>query len=139
MSNPATSSSDPKVPQIRIPESANTVTVRVIDTTLRIHMPVGTMFEPQIKGHTKLASPSFSFLIEHEKSNRKLLYDLGVQKNWEEQAPEIVDQIKREGCEIEVEKDVAGILTEHGMPLGDIEAIIWRSVGWICLCNSIWF
>lgn len=126
MSNPATSGNDPKVPQIHIPESPYTVTVRVIDTTLRIHMPVGTMFEPQIKGHTKLASPSFSFLIEHEKSNRKLLYDLGVQKNWEEQAPEIVDQIKSEGCEIEVEKDVAEILTEHGMPLGDVEAIIWR-------------
>lgn len=126
MSKPVTSSEPASSPQIQIPASTQTVTVRVIDTTLRIHMPVGTMFDPLIKGHTKLASPSFSFLIEHEKSGRKILYDLGVQKNWEDQAPEIVDQIKSEGCQIEVEKDVAEILTDHGMPLKEVEAIIWR-------------
>lgn len=113
-------------PQIQIPSSTYTVTVRVIDTTLRIHMPVGTMFDPLIKGHTKLASPCFSFLIEHEKSGRKLLYDLGVLKNWKDQPPEVADQIEGDGCEIEVEKDVAEILTEHGgTPLEEVEAIIW--------------
>ena len=112
------------VPELHIPASSNTVRVSVIDTTLRMHMPTGDMFEPKIKGHTALVSPSFSFLIENEKMGRKVLYDLGVQKNWEEQAPIIIDQL--EGwIEINVEKDVADILGEHNVPLTGIEAIIW--------------
>ena len=89
-----------------------------------MHMPTGDMFEPKIKGHTTLVSPSFSFLIENEKTGRKVLYDLGVQKNWEEQAPVIIDQLKG-WIEIKVEKDVADILGEHNVPLTGIEAIIW--------------
>lgn len=57
-------------------------------------MPVGTMFDPPIKGHDMLTSPSYYFLIEHEHLRRKVLHDLGVQREWEEQAPSVVDMIK---------------------------------------------
>ena len=115
-----------RVPPLEVPSSSNTVTLRVIDTTLRIHMPVGTMFDPPIKGHDTLASPSYSFLVENERLGRKVLFDLGVQREWEEQAPSVVEMIKEEGWDIRVEKDVAQILEEHGVSLASIEAIIWR-------------
>lgn len=88
------------------------------------------MFEPTIKGHTRLASPIYSFLIENERLGRKVLFDLGVQKNWEEQAPDVVEYIKSSNWEIEIEKDVAEILGEHEMPLGAVEAIIWSHHHW---------
>lgn len=119
-------SSSPLVPKIEIPPASNTVTVRVIDTTTCIYMPVGNMFEPAIKGHTRLASPSYSFLIENESLGIKLLFDLGTQKKWREQAPAVVKMIDESGWDVRVEKDVADILQEHGVPLAAIKAIIWR-------------
>jgi hypothetical protein len=116
-----------QIPEIEIPASSNTVNVRVIDTTTRLHMPVGTMLDPLIKGHTTLASPSFSFLIEHEHLGRKILFDMGVQKEWEDQAPSTVEMIKEYDWDVQVEKDVAQILGEHGIPLVAVNAIIWRS------------
>lgn len=89
-------------------------------------MPVGTMFEPTIKGHTKLTSPSYSFLVENERLGAKVLFDLGTQKKWEELAPAVVSMIKESGWDVEVEKDVADILREHGVSLAAINAIIWR-------------
>lgn len=89
-------------------------------------MPVGTMFDPPIKGHDKLASPSYSLLVENERLGRKVLFDLGVQKDWEAQAPSTVEMIRDEGWDVRVEKDVNEILEEGGVSGGDIEAIIWR-------------
>ncbi|KFZ23479.1 hypothetical protein V502_02036 [Pseudogymnoascus sp. VKM F-4520 (FW-2644)] len=117
-----------QIPPIEIPASSNIVTVRVIDTTTRLHMHVGTMFDPLIKGHTTLASPSYSFLIENERLERKVLYDLGTQRKWQEQAPCVVDVIKTYGWDVRVEKDVADILEEHRVSLSAIEAIMWGSL-----------
>jgi hypothetical protein len=126
MPNPSVLAKAAQIPKVEIPASSDIVTIRVIDTTTRLHMPVGTMFDPTIKGHTKLASPSYSFLIEHERLGSKILFDLGVQKRWQEQAPVVVDMIREFKWDILVEKDVAEILVEHGIPLTDINAIVWR-------------
>lgn len=55
-----------------------------------------------------------------------MLFDLGVQKDWEAQAPSTVEMIRDEGWDVRVEKDVNEILEEGGVSGGDIEAIIWR-------------
>lgn len=113
-------------PHVEFPSSSNTVIVRVIDTTTRIYMPIDNMFEPAIKGHTRLSSPSYSFLVESESLGRKVVFDLGTQKEWREQAPSVVSMIDENGWDVRVEKDVAGILQEHGVSLDSVEAIIWR-------------
>jgi hypothetical protein len=114
-------------PVFNIPLSSKdeAVTVRVIDTTLRINMEIGEMLQPKFPGHTHLCSPSYSFLVEHS-SGRKVLFDLGVQKDWENQAPDVVEMIKECGWTVEVEKDVAQILKENDVKLDGVEAIIWR-------------
>lgn len=82
-------------------------------------------FEPDIPGNTHLTCPAYSFLITHRSTNRKLLFDLGVPKDWTNLAPSVVELIHKIARELKVEKNVADILTEHGIPLKDIEAIIW--------------
>jgi hypothetical protein len=40
-----------------------------------------------IPGHDILDIPCYSFLIEHKKSGKKILYDLGLMKEWKEKQP----------------------------------------------------
>lgn len=113
-------------PPFSVPTSSSTVTVRVIDTTTTIILGIGTMMKPNIPGHTHLVCPSYSFLIENPSSGRKVLFDLGVQKEWEKQAPVVVDMIRKYGWTVSVEKDVAEILEDGGVRRDEVEGIIWR-------------
>ena len=127
MTDPALSAEVAETPTLEIPVSSDTVNVYVIDTTTRIHMPVGTMFEPVIKGHTKLASPSYAFLIEHERLEKRILFDLGTPKDWRMQAP-LENMLEEYGWDLRVEKNVAEILEEYGVLPSTVNAIVWRSV-----------
>lgn len=83
---------------------------------------------PPVPGlETFKSSPSLSFFIEH-KSGRKLVFDLGIRKDYENYAPSIVKYLPTTNYNIEVVRNVADILKENGVPLDEIEAVIWRSV-----------
>ena len=122
-------SNDPHFSPPTIPASDSTVNVHIIDTTSRIqNLPLSVFIEPPIKGHDNIDCPAFSFLIENSSNGRKVLFDLGVRKDWKNLSPRIADRIRGGGWLISVEKDVAEILQESGVKLSDIEAIVWRSV-----------
>ncbi|KAL8851240.1 MAG: hypothetical protein Q9221_003871 [Calogaya cf. arnoldii] len=111
-----------------IPGSTSTVSISIINTTSRIRgIPTSTFMEPPIKGHDTLDCPAYSFLIEHKPLNQKLLFDLGVRKDWENLAPKISTTIKEKGWSVTVEKGVNEILKDNGVEPGSINAIIWRS------------
>ncbi|KAL9136993.1 MAG: hypothetical protein Q9175_001798 [Cornicularia normoerica] len=68
---------------------------------------------------------AFAFLIEH--NGQKILFDLGVRKDWEVNSPpSLTDPMKLGGWKFEVEKNVSGVLQDNGTNLGSIDAIIWR-------------
>ncbi|KAK3935555.1 metallo-beta-lactamase superfamily protein [Diplogelasinospora grovesii] len=112
-----------KISSFQVPPGSCSVGVRVIDTTSAITVPLD-MVTPVIKGHEILQCPSFAFLIEHP-SGRKLLFDLGVRKDWENLPPVVVNHIKQDGWKLSVRQGVHEILDEHGVAAKDIEAIIW--------------
>ncbi|KAH8807140.1 beta-lactamase-like protein [Xylogone sp. PMI_703] len=111
-------------PPHNIPASTSTVVVKIIDSTTWIECPIRGLFGPHIPGHDKISCPSYSFLIEHA-SGRRLLFDLGMRKDWENLAPKIVDTIKEHGWNVKASKNVSEILTEGGVSLSSIEAIVW--------------
>lgn len=120
----------PQPPDLKIPQSTTTVSVRIIDTTTKIDgIPLEPFVSPQIKGFTQLECCAFSFLIEHA-SGRKLLFDLGVRKDWENMAPRVVKRIKDGGWTVSVDKGVRQILEEHGVNAGEIEGIVWSHWHW---------
>ncbi|KAL4865914.1 hypothetical protein BDV12DRAFT_187824 [Aspergillus spectabilis] len=85
---------------------------------------------PQVPGLDTFArNPAFSFLLEH-KSGRKLVFDLGIRKDYHNYAPKIADYIPTTGYNIEVTQNVADILETHGVPTKDIEAVIWSHWHW---------
>ncbi|KAF7554883.1 hypothetical protein G7Z17_g2605 [Cylindrodendrum hubeiense] len=111
-------------PTLEVPASSSTVQVRVIDTTSHIRGPMNTALDSPVKGHEYLDCPSFSFLVEHQ-YGRKVLFDLGLRKDWENLAPIVVSHLKKDGWELSAQKGVHEVLEDHGVDRGRIEAIIW--------------
>lgn len=70
-------------------------------------------------------SPSLSFLIEHI-TGRRLVWDLGIRKDWNNYAPVIANYIPTRNYTIEVTKNVIEILEEDNINGDSIEAVIWR-------------
>ncbi|KAI9820183.1 MAG: hypothetical protein M1827_005805 [Pycnora praestabilis] len=102
------------LPQLNIPRGDCTVLVKIIDSTSHISgLPLTSFLQPAIKGHEFLSCPAFSFLVAHP-SGRKVVFDLGVRKDWNHSAPRIVNRIKDGGWSVKVEKNVGEILEEHG-------------------------
>lgn len=69
--------------------------------------------------------PAWSFLIEHP-SGQKILYDLGVPRDWHTFAPVVADRLSKSGWKIEVEEEVIDILEKGGIAISEISSIIWR-------------
>lgn len=117
-------------PDLEIPESKNTVTVSIIDTTASITIPASMFMEPNIKGNEMLTACCFSFKIEHNNPNKKskydtLLFDLGVRKDLENSPKPLVDQFAAMGAEIPIMKNVVDILEENGDDPKKVGGIIW--------------
>ena len=72
-----------------IPLSASTVKLSIIDTTTRISgMLTETFFRNPVPGHDVTNdAPSWAFLVEHEASQTKLLFDVGTRTDWRESLP----------------------------------------------------
>lgn len=114
-------------PQFHIPESTSTVDVHIINSTSRVRgIPTTLMMEPHIDNFDILDCPAFSFLIEHPKTHQKVLFDLGIRKDWENLSARIVKRLKDGGWQVEVEKGVADILKDHQVDPKSINAVIWR-------------
>lgn len=117
-------------PDLHIPSSSTTVSVRIINTTARItNIPFDYFTTPHIKGLDTLSCPAYSFLIEHP-SSRKLLFDLGVRRDHENLPPVIANRMREEKWGCETQKDVREILEENGVCPDDIEGIIWSHFHW---------
>ncbi|KAL2832584.1 beta-lactamase-like protein [Aspergillus cavernicola] len=85
---------------------------------------------PQVPGlETFARNPAFSFLLEHS-SGRKLVFDLGIRKDYHNYAPKIANYIPTTGYNIEVTKNVADILEDSGIETKGIEAVIWSHWHW---------
>ena len=109
-----------------IPQSDATVTVRIIGTGSRASISASEFFEPTIPGHEVLAnSPAYPFLIEHG-SGRKVIFDLGIRKDWRNFSPALLKMFKPAGVEVHGDKDVVDVLEEGGVKKEDINAMIWR-------------
>lgn len=114
------------LPLLMITPQSLTYVLAVIDTTSWISgLPTNVFFEPPIRGYDELSVPSYSFLIEHP-SGRKLLFDLGVRKDWENLSPATAGLVARFGpAKLEAKKGVREQLEEHGVHGSSIEGIIW--------------
>lgn len=116
---------EPKMaPSIEIP-AGNSVNVSIIDCTVSLRAPLALFMGPVIPGLEVMSAPCLSFLIEHS-GGRKLLFDLGLRKDWQNLPPAVLGLVQPP-WKLEVQKNVAEILQENGVDVagGAIDGIIW--------------
>lgn len=82
---------------------------------------------PPIHGHTQMTVPAYSFLVEQVSSGRKVVFDLGLRKDWQAHPPAVQSIISGPEWAFDVSKNVDEILQENGVDVkgGAIEAIFW--------------
>jgi hypothetical protein len=117
-------------PQFKIPSGKPISSIRLINPVNFGPAVLKGLMGPPIPGVTTLGpdsdrAPSLSFFIEHC-SGRRLVWDLGIRKDWQGYAPVIANYIPTRNYTVEVTKNVIDILEERGIKGESIEAVIWR-------------
>lgn len=109
-----------------LPTGSETVTVKLINPVNFGPAILKRFMAPDVPGLDKFKnSPSFSFLLEHP-SGRKLVFDLGIRKDYQNHSPKITEYLPTTGYTIDIKGGVSDILETSGVSLSEIEAVIWR-------------
>lgn len=111
---------------LNVPPGAS-AKVEIIDGTARVTGPTGIFMTPPIHGHTHMTVPAYSFLVEQTSSGRKILFDLGLRKDWQSHPPAVQAIISGPDWSFEISKNVDEVLQENGVDVkgGAIEAVFW--------------
>lgn len=120
---------------VNIPDGQSTVRVKVIDNGARIRGSLSLFLEPDILKDMSGSGPAFVFLVEHEKSGRRILFDLGIRKNFDEYTPFVREYHKM--FQFEMGEEISDFLQDRGVALETIEAIVWRWANSRCLLYNV--
>ncbi|KAE8382664.1 beta-lactamase-like protein [Aspergillus bertholletiae] len=115
---------------LSVPPLGETVSVRIIDSTSYITISADFILSPHLPDFDTIHRiPCLVFLIEHP-SGRKLLFDLGIRKDWQNLAPVVANRVKELPVSINVEKSTLEVLADGGVREEDLEGIIWSHWHW---------
>ncbi|KAJ5672046.1 hypothetical protein N7507_001173 [Penicillium longicatenatum] len=118
-----------ELPNFSVP-AGQTITVKLINTANFGPAQLNRFMAPPVPGmETHPSNPSFSFLLEHS-SGQKLVFDLGIRKDYQNYAPKIAQYIPTTKYTIEVTKNVIDILEESGIRGEEVQAVIWSHWHW---------
>ncbi|RDH22963.1 hypothetical protein M747DRAFT_276298 [Aspergillus niger ATCC 13496] len=124
---------------LELPKSDRTVRVRMVDTTTLMTVDTGFLIQPVQPGHETLNLTDVAFLIEHEESNQKVMFDLGTRKDYWNLPPAVRQPFDQAMKSARVDKDVTEILCEKGIELRDIGSVIWSHYHWDHIGNVALF
>jgi glyoxylase-like metal-dependent hydrolase (beta-lactamase superfamily II) len=83
------------------------------------------MTQPTVGGFKDISVPCYSFLIHNKSLDRRIVFDLGIRKDFENSPAPLVKTLKEHGFKIDVEHNVVDVLSGGGVDLKGIEAVIW--------------
>jgi glyoxylase-like metal-dependent hydrolase (beta-lactamase superfamily II) len=115
---------------LTLPSADSTVRLRAIDTKTSLSVLSKGFIEPTIPGFDILNLTSITFLIEHPTLQKKVLFDCGARKDFENLSPRIKERLNLLPQGLRIEKDVHEIVQEAGIPLEELDATIWSHWHW---------
>ncbi|KAJ7264165.1 beta-lactamase-like protein [Mycena rebaudengoi] len=109
-----------------IPRSDSLVDVKVFHVGTAVLLQSTHAFvSPVVPGHENAVFPAFAFLIQHKKTKKRLMFDLGTRKDVENAVPSIADAFAAGAFTLDEPKDITELLQEGGIPLKSIDSVIW--------------
>lgn len=105
---------------IKFPASDSMARVRMIDTTGVMVANAKSLIEPVQRGHELMNIFVAAFLIEHVPSGKKVMFDLGIRKDYWNLPAVLQKRLGQMIPGLRVERDVTEILSENGIDLNDI-------------------
>lgn len=115
---------------LNVPISNSTVRVSIIDTTIDGDIPTAPFMGPPIPGFERWRAVGYAFLVTHTDADgnvRRVVFDLGLPKDLANDfPPPVIEATVEIGVIMTAEKYVSEILSENGVSLEDIEALILR-------------
>ncbi|KAJ7625438.1 hypothetical protein B0H17DRAFT_1164394 [Mycena rosella] len=107
-----------------IPASSSTVTVKafnLVNDPSKVSISASLFLDPP-------PVPAFAFLIENARRKRRVMFDLGPRKDLENAAPSLAEAFKAGALDMPMKRDIVEQLTDNGVDLKSISAVIWRRV-----------
>ncbi|KAK4936305.1 hypothetical protein LTR10_022782 [Elasticomyces elasticus] len=115
---------------ITFPPSESAVRVRMIDPGAIMTVKAESFVKPGQKGHEIMNLTCTAYLIEHESSGKKVMFDLGVRKDYWNLSPVIHKRLGSVIPGLKVDTDVPEILKENDISLDSISSVIWSHYHW---------
>lgn len=112
------------LPDLNLPKGDTCVDISIINTTTEMFCPSNFFVIPVLKGHEYLNFPTYAFHIRHP-SGKEIVFDLGARKDYWNISPPMFAYVKKVIPGLAVEKNVDEILTDGGVDLDNIVALIW--------------
>ncbi|KAH8586260.1 beta-lactamase-like protein [Bisporella sp. PMI_857] len=118
--------------QLNIPCSTSIVRVRIVDTSCSFTIKAESFIKPLGQVQDFFEVPDLAFLIEHEVSGQKVMFDLGIRKDYWNLPAVVLSRLGGGNSipSLRVEKDVPEVLMENGIELGQISAVVWSHYHW---------
>ena len=113
-----------------LPKSDSTVRLRAIDAKTNMSLHFRRFMEPEIEGFDTVNFTSVCFLIENIKLNKRILFDSGARKDFENYSPATKDRLNAIIKGMTIEADVNDILVDADIDLGSIDSIVWSHWHW---------
>ncbi|KAJ6518903.1 beta-lactamase-like protein [Mycena sanguinolenta] len=112
---------------LNIPSSTATVDVRVFNVANgSVVNAASTLFAPILPGRESAVVPIYSFLVEHNSSKTRLMFDLGIRTDPLNFAPSVAALFTSGTIQLEQPfKGITELLQDGGIPLASINAVIW--------------
>ena len=86
--------------------------------------------EPEIEGFDTVNFTSVCFLIENTNLNKRILFDCGARKDFENYSPVTKERLNAIIKGMTIDADVNDILVDAGIDLGSIDSIVWSHWHW---------
>jgi glyoxylase-like metal-dependent hydrolase (beta-lactamase superfamily II) len=115
---------------LELPSSDACVRLCAIDAKTEMCVSSRGFVEPILSGLEVLNLVSITFLIEHPTTGKKLLFDCGARKDFENYSPRTKERLNINIRGLNIEKDVHEIVQEAGISLDELDAMIWSHWHW---------
>lgn len=115
---------------LSLPASDSTVRLRAIDAKMTMSIHSRGFIEPQVAGFEILNMTTVCYFIEHPSLNKKILFDCGGRKDFENYSPMMRSRLQNIIKGLKIEVDMNDVLVDAGYDLESIDSLVWSHWHW---------